>query len=83
MLTSIEGTYRRGGIDLVETPSQIPEDTQVIITFLKTGDQPLAIKGISQTQAADLRARLATFAADWESPEMSIYDHYDAIKANL
>jgi hypothetical protein len=26
---------------------------------------------------------LATFAEDWDSPEMDIYDNYDAVKANL
>ena len=30
--------------------------------------------GISREQAADLRARLSTFAEDWERPEMDIYD---------
>jgi hypothetical protein len=30
--------------------------------------------GIDATQAADLRARLKTFAEDWERPEASIYD---------
>lgn len=34
-------------------------------------------------QAADLRARLSSFAEDWDSQEMSIYDNYDANKANL
>ena len=30
--------------------------------------------GISREQAADLRARLSTFAEDWNDPEMDIYD---------
>lgn len=30
--------------------------------------------GINREQAADLRARLSTFAEDWERPEMDIYD---------
>ena len=30
--------------------------------------------GISREQAADLRARLSTFAEDWNAPEMDIYD---------
>ena len=38
--------------------------------------------GIDKAQAANLRERLATFAEDWESPEMSIYDNYDAAKSN-
>ncbi len=39
-------------------------------------------RGIDKAQAADLRERLATFAEDWENPEMSIYDNYDAAKSN-
>lgn len=37
------------------------------------------------TQAAmqHLRNSLATFAEDWESPEMSIYDDYDTAKEKL
>jgi hypothetical protein len=42
----------------------------------------LATQGIDPEQAEILQANLATFAADWNSPEMSIYDDYDAAKAN-
>jgi hypothetical protein len=35
-------------------------------------------RGIGQAQAADLRARLRTFAEDWDRPEMSIYDEAPA-----
>ena len=31
-------------------------------------------RGISEAQAADLRARLKTFAEDWDRPEAAIYD---------
>ena len=34
----------------------------------------LQSRGINETQAADLRARLKTVAEDWDRPEMSIYD---------
>ena len=30
-------------------------------------------RGIDEVQAADLRARLKTFAEDWERPEAAIY----------
>ena len=43
----------------------------------------LAEHGISPAQAAELRARLATFAEEWERPEMDVYDDYDAAKARL
>ena len=34
----------------------------------------LHARGIDEKQAADLRARLKTFAEDWERPEADIYD---------
>jgi len=35
-------------------------------------------RGISEPQAADLRARLKPFAEDWERPEAAIYDEASA-----
>ena len=34
----------------------------------------LNARGIDKSQAADLRARLKTFAEDWDRPEADIYD---------
>ncbi len=34
----------------------------------------LRSRGISEAQASDLRARLMTFAEDWDRPEAAIYD---------
>ncbi len=34
----------------------------------------LRSRGISEAQASDLRARLRTFAEDWDRPEAAIYD---------
>ena len=34
----------------------------------------LRSRGISETQASDLRCRLKTFADDWDRPETAIYD---------
>jgi len=83
MLISVSGVYRNGKIELIEHPSNIRDETHVIVTFLEPGFIDLRTRGIDEVQAAELRARLATFAADWDSPEMSIYDNYDAVKANL
>ena len=38
------------------------------------GAVDLRPRGISEEQASDLRARLKTFAEDWERPEAAIYD---------
>ncbi len=53
-----------------------PEDTGV-------GGVRLAEYGIDPAQAADLRARCAAFAGEWERPGMEVYDDYDAAKARI
>ena len=83
MLTAIQGIYRSGKIHLTELPQNITDETPVVVTFLKDTRIDLQERGISVTQATDLCARLATFAEDWNTPEMDIYDNYDAAKANL
>jgi hypothetical protein len=81
MLKSIEGIYRDGKIELVEAPSNVRDDTRVIVTFLEGGLIDLRARGIDEAHAAELRARLATSSEDWDSPEMAIYDDYDAARA--
>ena len=83
MLTAIQGIYRNGSIQLAGVPQNIRENTPVIVTFLASGGIDLVARGIDEEQAADLRARLTTFAGEWDSPEMDIYDNYDAAKSNL
>lgn len=83
MLTAIRGIYRDGKIELTEIPINVRTETPVVVTFLEPGHIDLRVRGIDGAQAADLRARLATFVEDWESPEMSVYDDYDAAKASL
>ncbi len=81
MLVSVQGVYRHGKVELIEQPSMMRDETRVVVTFLDSGLINLRTRGIDEKQAAELRARLATFADDWGSPEMSIYDNYDAAKA--
>lgn len=83
MLTSVTGVYRNGQVILTEQPLHFPEEAQVIVTFLTAPLLDLADRGIDQAQAADLRARLRTFAPDWDQPEMDIYNDYDTVKAAL
>lgn len=73
MLKSVEGFYRNGKVELLES---VPPNTQgkVIVTFLQPGAADLAAKGIDAEQAADLRQRLSTFAEDWDQPDMDVYD---------
>ncbi len=83
MLTSIEGIYQNGQVVLTESPSHIKNETRVIVTFLDTSLVDLRTRGISESEAATLRANFATFAEDWESEEMEMYDHYETFQAQL
>ena len=74
VLQTVRGVYRRGTVKLVKKPGGI-KDGDVLVTFL--GHSPvvdLAERCISRERAADLRARLKTFASDWNRPEMDAYD---------
>ena len=46
--------------------------------FIDEGQKKVAIdlqsRGINREQAANLRARLQSFAEDWNCPEMDVYD---------
>lgn len=83
MLTVIRGVYRDGGVYLTTLPRNVKDDTPVIVTFLAPDYIDLQARGIDEVQAVDLRARLETFAEEWYSPEMDVYDNYDAAKAEL
>ena len=83
MLKSVEGVYRDGKIELTELPADVQDETRVNVVFLETNPIDLQARGISETQAAELRAQLGTFAEEWDSPEMGLYDNYDAAKAKL
>lgn len=83
MLISVEGIYRKGKIELKDLPANVAEEARVVVTFVEPQFIKLRERGIDETQAADLRTRLKTFAEDWNSPEMEAYDNYDAAKADL
>ena len=53
------------------------------VVLRTVGNIDLRERGIDAAQAAEIRARLASFAEDWESPEMDVYDNYDEEKAKL
>ncbi len=82
MLTSVEGVYRHGKIELGKLPANVRDETRVIVTFLEPGPIDLRARGIDEAQAAELRARLASFAEEWDSPEMDIYDKAGIVVAH-
>jgi len=83
MLKSVEGVYRDGKIELTELPGDVRDDTRVIVTFLEASPIDLQARGIDEAQAAALQAQLGSFAEEWDSPDMELYDNYDAAKARL
>jgi hypothetical protein len=74
MSKSVEGIYRDGIVELLEMPQDVEERARVIVTFVDENSVDLAARGINEEQAADLRARLGSFAEDWERPDMEGYD---------
>jgi hypothetical protein len=47
----------------------------VIVTWVPAANRvDLREAGINESEALDLRTRLATFAEDWNRPEMDVYD---------
>lgn len=77
----IEGIYRNGKVELAKKPGGVKNNTRVIVTFPGSGGLDLEERGINPEHAAEIRAMLATFAEDWDRPEMSVYDDYDVAKS--
>jgi hypothetical protein len=74
VLQTVEGTYENGSIHLTGAPPAV-ESARVLVTFLSQNKPvDLGALGIAPVQAAELRARLKTFAEDWNRPEMDVYD---------
>ena len=74
MVKSVEGIYRNGKVELAE-PIAEAEGSRVIVTWVTpAASVDLRERGINESQAADLRRRLVSFAEDWDRPEMAAYD---------
>ncbi len=80
MLT-IEGIYKDGKIELLETVSEVKQ-SKVLITFLESSDVDLRTLGISKEEASELREKFATFE-DWNDPALDVYNDYDNAKSAL
>ncbi len=80
MLT-VEGIYKDGKIELLETVSEVKQ-SKVLITFLESSDVDLRTLGISKEEASQLREKFATFE-DWNDPALDVYNDYDNAKLAL
>jgi len=82
-MKTVEGVYQDGVVKLDHAPDGVPNNSPVFVTFLSPGTVDLRARGVTSDQAKELRDRLATFADDWNSPEMDDYDDYDASRRRL
>jgi predicted DNA-binding antitoxin AbrB/MazE fold protein len=83
MVKSVEGIYRNGKVELLQ-PLDEAEGSRVIVTLVRPAEPvDLRQRGIDQSQAADLRHRLARFAEGWDRPEMAAYDERRRSKGQL
>src|ERR1035441_543012 len=78
IVKSVEGIYRNGKVELLESLAEA-EGSRVVVTWIHPAEPvDLRERGIDESQAADLRHRLAPFAEDWNRPEMAAYDELPA-----
>lgn len=71
---------------LNELAKMTPAERQEIakrLAEIEGGAIGLRSHGIDGPEAAELRGRLERFAEEWDSPEMSVYNDYDAARSNL
>lgn len=82
MSQQLTGICRQGHIELQEKPYNLCDETQVFVTLSESHNLLLNTQEITPEQAQQLRHSRTSFAEEWSSPEMSIYDDYDAAKLN-
>ncbi len=73
MLTTVEGVYQEGRIELLEQPPGA-EGARVLVTFLPAGKGEPEGPALTSGEAAELRWKLAAWEEDWNAPGMEVYD---------
>jgi hypothetical protein len=77
MIKTVEGIFRDGKVELLETPESI-DGARVFVTFLPLVAGPVEELSFTPDEIADLRAKLAAWEEDWQAPGMEAYDDYEA-----
>ncbi len=77
MIQTVEGVFRDGKVELLESPKGIQE-ARVIVTFLPDPAESKEKPTFTPDEEADLRGKLASWEADWHAPGMEVYDDYEA-----
>ena len=70
MLKCVEGVYRNGEVELLESPPNVTE-SRVIVAFL---EGPSSGPSLSPEELAELRGKLAAWEDDWNATGMEAYD---------
>jgi hypothetical protein len=70
MLKCVEGVYRNGEVELLESPPNVTE-ARVIVAFL---EQSPSGPPLTREELAELRGKLAAWEEDWNAPGMEAYD---------
>lgn len=78
-----EAFLKKQGALLDYTEEELDRGLTAARNFDSPSQIDLRARGIDEAGAEKLRVRLLPFAEDWESPEMSVYDDYDAARKEL
>lgn len=73
MLQCVEGIYRNGKVELLETPEDVHE-ARVIVAFLPADSIQEKKPQLTPAEIAELRWKLAAWEEDWNAPGMEAYD---------
>jgi hypothetical protein len=78
MFPTVEGIFRNGKVELVETPENI-EEARVIVTFLPgAATAPPGGPDFTADELVELESKLESWQTDWNAPGMEAYDDYEA-----
>lgn len=73
MVKCIEGIFRNGTVELLESPGDLTE-ARVLVTFLPNEENNRKGPQMTPQEVAELRWRLQSWESDWNAPGMEAYD---------
>ncbi len=73
MLTTVEGIYRDGKVELLEIPPDV-SNARVIVTFLPADQVRALPPQFTAEELAVLRGKFSAWEEDWNAPGMEAYD---------
>jgi hypothetical protein len=79
-MNGLSETQRRRALQLQAQIETMSAELEALLLMAGGGSDAVELhdRNIGEHQAADLRARLKTFADDWNRPEADIYDQTPA-----